>query len=97
MTPCVEFAEPLYVVADSITSVQPVPGGAAITYGVARLVVRENLQHVFRMKYEADTVESAKPVSPTPKLFEPDPSPRPEPGPIPGMNTNKPDRVRKKG
>lgn len=84
VTPCVEYAEPLYVYADSITSVQPVPGGAAITYGVARLVVRENIQHLFRMKYEADTVESAKPLSPPPpppvSLYEP-----------------KPDRVRKKG
>lgn len=56
LTPTVEFSDPVYVVADTITSIQPVGPNTVITYGAHRLTVRENAQFVFRLRSEANNV-----------------------------------------
>jgi hypothetical protein len=58
LTPEAAPGLPLYVKADSIASVQSADGpNAAITYGLSRVVVKENLRVVFRMKAEANTMK----------------------------------------
>lgn len=70
LTPNVEFSEPVFVVAEAITSVQPVPCGTAVTHGAFRLVVKENIREVFRRKAEANSVEVRTP--PLPPVIFPD-------------------------
>lgn len=90
LTPSVAPGLPIYVEAKRIVAVQQDGPNTAVTYGVARLVVRENIREVFRLRAEADTVENVRPSSQPPKLYESPPSS----GGVP-VNT-KPDRVRKK-
>ena len=55
---------PLLIDAAKIASVEEVGPTTAITYGISRLLVKENIREVFRMRAESNTVESVSPPSP---------------------------------
>lgn len=90
LTPSLPPGRPIYVAADSIIAVETEGPNSIVNFGVGRLTVRENVRDVFRLRAEADTVET-KPATP-PMLAEPPPDVKPPGVPI----QVKPDRVRKK-
>jgi phosphoserine phosphatase len=74
LTPAPMPGIPIYVAAESLVVLQEDGCNTAVITGSGRMVVKENIQEVFRRKARANTVEVVKSPPPVPPVIYPEPA-----------------------